>query len=124
MPANTGLTGTMKRFAPYNDILVAALVLGVVMLIVIPVSPAVMDFLLIISMGVSMTILLTTLFVTRSLEFSVFPSLLLVVTLFRLALNISSTRLILGRADAGQVTRPEYLLHQIDFRTRRRRSGD
>ncbi len=103
MPANTGLTGTMKRFAPYNDILVAALVLGVVMLIVIPVSPAVMDFLLIISMGVSMTILLTTLFVTRSLEFSVFPSLLLVVTLFRLALNISSTRLILGRADAGQV---------------------
>ncbi|MDN5344687.1 MAG: flagellar biosynthesis protein FlhA [Clostridia bacterium] len=103
MPSNTGLLGALRRLTPYNDILVAALVLGVVMLIVVPVSPLVMDFLLIVSLSVSMVILLTTMFVTRSLDFSVFPSLLLVVTLFRLALNISSTRLILGRADAGHV---------------------
>jgi flagellar biosynthesis protein FlhA len=103
MAANTGLLGALRRLTPYNDILVAALVLGVVMLIVIPVSPLVMDILLIINLGVSMVILLTTMFVSRSLDFSVFPSLLLVVTLFRLSLNISSTRLILSRADAGHV---------------------
>lgn len=103
MAANTGLLGALRRLTPYNDILVAALVLGVVMLIVIPVSPLVMDILLIVNLGVSMVILLTTMFVSRSLDFSVFPSLLLVVTLFRLSLNISSTRLILSRADAGHV---------------------
>ncbi|MBE3572671.1 MAG: flagellar biosynthesis protein FlhA [Moorella humiferrea] len=103
MAANTGLLGVLRRLYPYNDILVAALVLGVVMLIVVPVSPLVMDVLLVVNIGVSMIILLTTMFVGRSLDFSVFPSLLLVVTLFRLSLNISSTRLILSRADAGHV---------------------
>ncbi|WP_338834467.1 Flagellar biosynthesis protein FlhA [Moorella humiferrea] len=103
MAANTGLLGVLRRLNPYNDILVAALVLGVVMLIVVPVSPLVMDILLVVNIGVSMIILLTTMFVGRSLDFSVFPSLLLVVTLFRLSLNISSTRLILSRADAGHV---------------------
>lgn len=103
MPSPGGLLGALRRLTPYNDILVAALVLGIVMLIVIPVSPVVMDFLLIVSMSISMVIFLTTMFVTRSLDFSVFPSLLLVVTLFRLSLNISSTRLILSQADAGHV---------------------
>lgn len=103
MAANTGLLGVLRRLNPYNDILVAALVLGVVMLIVVPVSPLVMDALLIVNIAVSMIVLLTTMFVGRSLDFSVFPSLLLVVTLFRLSLNISSTRLILSRADAGHV---------------------
>ena len=103
MPSSGGLLGALRRLTPYNDILVAALVLGIVMLIVIPVSPLIMDFLLILSLSVSMVIFLTTMFVTRSLDFSVFPSLLLVVTLFRLSLNISSTRLILSQADAGHV---------------------
>ncbi|MGI9859986.1 flagellar biosynthesis protein FlhA [Moorella naiadis] len=103
MPSSGGLLGALRRLTPYNDILVAALVLGIIMLIIIPISTLVMDFLLIVSLSVSMVILLTTMFVTRSLDFSVFPSLLLVVTLFRLSLNISSARLILSQADAGHV---------------------
>lgn len=103
MPSPSGLMGALRRLTPYNDILVAALVLGIVMLIVVPVSPMVMDFLLITNLSISMVIFLTTMFITRSLDFSVFPSLLLVVTLFRLSLNISSTRLILSQADAGHV---------------------
>jgi flagellar biosynthesis protein FlhA len=83
--------------------LVAGLVIGIVLLIIIPLPPAALDFFLVISLGLGMVILLITLFVTDTLKFSVFPTLLLVVTLFRLALNISSTRLILGHAAAGQV---------------------
>ncbi|MDK2820386.1 MAG: flagellar biosynthesis protein FlhA [Clostridia bacterium] len=93
----------LKRINPYNDILVAGAVLGIIMLIVVPVNPSVMDYLLILNIGVSMVILLTTMFIVRNLEFSVFPTLLLVMTLFRLSLNISSTRLILTRADAGDI---------------------
>ncbi|MBC7325286.1 MAG: FHIPEP family type III secretion protein, partial [Moorella sp. (in: Bacteria)] len=78
MAVNSGFMGALRRLTPYNDILVAALVLGIVMLIVVPVSPRVMDFLLVTSIGISMVILLTTMFVTRSLDFAVFPSLLLV----------------------------------------------
>jgi len=103
MAVDSGLMGTLRRFTPYKDILVAAIILGIIMLLIIPISPRVMDFLLFTSLCISMVVLLTTVFVTRSLEFSVFPSLLLVVTLFRLALNISSTRLILTRAEAGNV---------------------
>lgn len=75
----------------------------VVLLIVIPVKPVVMDFLLIVSLSVSILLLLTTMFVDRALDFYIFPSLLLVVTLFRLSLNIASTRLILSQANAGHV---------------------
>lgn len=103
MAVDSGLMGTLRRFTPYKDILVAAIILGIVMLFIIPISPRVMDFLLFTSLCTSMVVLLTTMFVSRSLEFSVFPSLLLVVTLFRLSLNISSTRLILTRAEAGNV---------------------
>jgi len=87
----------------YSDIIVAGLIVGIVLLIIIPLPPAALDFFLVISFVLGMVILLITLFVTDALEFSVFPTLLLVVTLYRLALNISSTRLILSEAEAGQM---------------------
>jgi len=90
----------MKR----GDVLVAILVLAIVMLIIIPLSPTVLDILLIISISLSLLILLIALYMKETLEFSIYPTLLLLVTLFRLALNISSTRLILSNGgDAGQV---------------------
>jgi len=98
-----GFLGTLQRLGGYKDVLVPALVLAVVLLLIVPVSPGVLDVLLFTSISISLVILLTTMFVARGLEFSVFPSLLLVVTLFRLALNISSTRLILTKAAAGRV---------------------
>ncbi|HZK18975.1 MAG TPA: flagellar biosynthesis protein FlhA [Clostridia bacterium] len=87
----------------YGDLLIAAMVVSIVLLIIIPLTPGMLDFLLTVSIALSMTIFLITLFTTEPLQFSVFPSLLLVVTLYRLALNISSTRLILGEAQAGEI---------------------
>lgn len=90
----------MKR----GDVLVAVLVLAIIMLIIIPLSPLMMDILLIVSISISLLILLIALYMKETLEFSTYPTLLLLVTLFRLALNISSTRLILSNGgNAGAV---------------------
>jgi flagellar biosynthesis protein FlhA len=78
-------------------------VVGIILLLVVPVPAAVLDFLLIISIMLALVTLLTTMFVKKPLDFSVFPSLLLVATLFRLGLNVASTRLVLGDGYAGQV---------------------
>ncbi|WP_411700074.1 flagellar biosynthesis protein FlhA [Conyzicola sp.] len=78
-------------------------VVGIVLLLVVPVPAGVLDFLLIISIMLSLVTLLTAMFVQKPLDFSVFPSLLLVATLFRLGLNVASTRLVLGDGYAGQV---------------------
>ncbi|MBO8167990.1 MAG: flagellar biosynthesis protein FlhA [Thermoanaerobacteraceae bacterium] len=93
----------LKQAIKNNDLLIAALVIAVVVIIVMPVPSGLLDILLVISLTVSAVILLTTMFTTGPLQFSVFPSLLLVVTLFRLSLNISSTKLILNHAQAGKV---------------------
>ncbi|NNG66671.1 flagellar biosynthesis protein FlhA [Caldanaerobacter subterraneus] len=86
-----------------SELTIALFVVGIVFLIIIPVPPLVMDFLLIFNITLSIIILLTTMYVKDSLDFYVFPSILLVTTLIRLALNISSTRLILTHAYAGGV---------------------
>jgi flagellar biosynthesis protein FlhA len=78
-------------------------VVGIVLLLVVPVPAAMLDVLLIVSIMLALVTLLTTMFVTKPLDFSVFPSLLLVATLFRLGLNVASTRLVLGEGYAGQV---------------------
>ncbi len=87
-----------------SDILVAVLILGIVFLIIIPLSPGIMDVLLIVNISLSLMMLLVTLYLKRTLDFSTYPTVLLIITLFRLALNISSTRLILGNGgEAGNV---------------------
>lgn len=86
------------------DHVVALFVLMVVILLVVPLNPFVLDMMFIINITVSLIILLTTMYIAEALEFSIFPSLLLITTLFRLSLNISSTRLILTKQGAaGQV---------------------
>lgn len=83
---------------------VVVFVIMIVALIIIPLPPFFLDFMFIISISLSMIILLTTMFIKGPLEFSIFPSLLLITTLLRLSLNISSTRLILSNGgEAGQV---------------------
>ncbi len=78
--------------------------LSVVALIIIPLNTLFLDFLLIFNLAISLVILLTALYMKEPLEFSIFPSLLLITTIFRLGLNISSTRLILSNnGDAGHV---------------------
>lgn len=85
------------------DILVAFGVIGIVLMIIIPLPTALLDVLLAFNITLSIVIILITLFTTNVLQLSVFPTLLLVTTLFRLGLNISSTRLILTQADAGKI---------------------
>lgn len=86
------------------DHVIALFVLMVVILLVVPLNPFVLDMMFIINITVSLVILLTTMYISEALEFSIFPSLLLITTLFRLSLNISSTRLILTQQGAaGQV---------------------
>uniref|UniRef100_UPI003B75B68F flagellar biosynthesis protein FlhA n=1 Tax=Desulforadius tongensis TaxID=1216062 RepID=UPI003B75B68F len=100
MPNSVQVKDTLKR---NNDIVIAGLIIGIILLIIIPLGPNMLDFFLTISITLGLVILLITMFTTEPLQFSVFPSLLLVTTLYRLALNISSTRLILGDAAAGKV---------------------
>jgi flagellar biosynthesis protein FlhA len=78
-------------------------VVGIVMLLIMPVPAWLLDILIIVNILFALVILLTTMFVKKPLDFSVFPSLLLVATLFRLGLNVASTRLVLGEGYAGQV---------------------
>ncbi|WP_167138783.1 flagellar biosynthesis protein FlhA [Diaminobutyricimonas sp. TR449] len=78
-------------------------VVGIILLLVVPVPSPILDVLIILNIMLALVILLTTMFVKKPLDFSVFPSLLLVATLFRLGLNVASTRLVLGDGYAGQV---------------------
>lgn len=87
----------------FADIFISVVVIFIIMLIIVPLSTVVLDVLLTINLALSVVILLTTLYIKEPLEFSIFPSLLLLATLFRLALNISSTKLILGEGYAGKV---------------------
>ena len=83
---------------------ISIFVIFIVLLLVIPLDPFVLDIMFILNISVSLIILLITMNISESLEFSIFPSLLLITTLFRIGLNISSTRLILTRQGAaGQV---------------------
>jgi len=84
-----------------SEVVLAAAVLGVVAVLVLPLPAMALDALLATSIGVSLLVLLVSLGVARPLDFSVFPSLLLIVTLFRLGLNVATTRVILLNGAAG-----------------------
>lgn len=85
------------------DIIMALVVITVVFMIIIPMPAQLLDVLISFNITLSIIIILLTLFTTEVLQFSIFPTLLLITTIFRLALNISSTRLILRDGDAGEV---------------------
>lgn len=83
-----------------------ALVIGVIAILLIlftPIPPTLIDLSIVINFAFALTILLLTFYVEKPVEFSTFPSLLLVATLFRLSLNVAATRLILSTANAGEV---------------------
>jgi flagellar biosynthesis protein FlhA len=100
--ANLGAT-MFDRLTSRSDIVLAIGIIGIIAVLVIPIPTALLDFALAFNITFSLVVLLTTLYVTRPLDLSVFPGMLLIVTLMRLALNVASTRLILGQAYAGEV---------------------
>lgn len=86
------------------DNVLTLFVIGVIFLLIIPLSTGILDMMLIVNIALSLTILLIAMYIKEALEFSVFPSVLLVTTLLRVSLNVSSTRLILGNGgNAGKV---------------------
>ncbi|WP_375293002.1 flagellar biosynthesis protein FlhA [Clostridium estertheticum] len=85
------------------DVLVAFGVIAIVLMIIIPLPPKLLDVIIAFNITLAVVILLLTMFTTEVLQFSVFPTLLLITTLLRLALNISSTRLVLTQAYAGDI---------------------
>lgn len=92
--------GTLLK---HGDILFALCLIGIVGVMIVPLPTFILDILLSFNIAFSLVLLLTAIYVTAPLDLSVFPSLMLVVTLFRLSLNVASTRLILGQANAGEV---------------------
>lgn len=87
----------------YGDIYIAFAIICILTLLVLPVPPAVLDTLIAVNLTVGIVLIMMGLYVTNILAFSTFPSLLLITTLFRLALNITSTRMILGDGYAGEI---------------------
>jgi flagellar biosynthesis protein FlhA len=93
--------GALKRLLR-SDVLFAAAIISTLALLVLPVPKWLLDFLLASSVTFSAMILMTALFTKKALEFSTFPAILLIATMFRLGLNIASTRLILAKGHEGQ----------------------
>ncbi|MEM0950633.1 MAG: flagellar biosynthesis protein FlhA [Cyanobacteria bacterium P01_H01_bin.74] len=93
----------VKQFFQHNDVFLSVGIVLIVIMMMIPLPPLLLDILLTLNIALSITILLVTLYTRETLEYSTFPTILLFSTLFRLGLNVSTTRLILLSGDAGQV---------------------
>jgi len=96
-------TPVLRRISAHGDVLLAGVVIMILALMIIPLPPVLLDVLLTLNITLSILLLMVAMYITHPLELSVFPGLLLLLTIFRLSLNIASTRLILGEAYAGDV---------------------
>src|SRR5947208_9381033 len=95
----------MKKLAKHTDLLAAAAVVLVVVMMVVPLPTFLVDMFITMNICGALAILVSTMYLSRALDFSSFPSLLLLTTLFRLAINVSVTRLVLLHGDAGHVVK-------------------
>ena len=100
MDASAPKTGFLNK---YSDIALAIIVIAIIGMMIVPLPTIVLDVLLTINISLSVIILLMTIYIPGALQFSVFPTLLLITTMYRLALTVSTTRLILSTGDAGEV---------------------
>src|SRR5881227_197771 len=99
------MAASMQRLMKHTDLLAAGAVVMVVVMMIIPLPPFMLDMFITLNVSAGLAILVTTLYLPRSLDFAAFPSLLLLTTLFRLAINVSVTRGILLHATAGSVVK-------------------
>jgi flagellar biosynthesis protein FlhA len=95
------MTKNLSASRRASQLLAPAAVMAVVLLMIVPLPPLVLDLLLSVDIGLSVVLLLTVIYVKQPVEFNVFPSLLLLLTLVRLSLNVASTRLILMHGQEG-----------------------
>ncbi|MCH2037926.1 MAG: flagellar biosynthesis protein FlhA, partial [Rickettsiales bacterium] len=91
----------LKKLSGHNDIVFAIGIVGILAVLLFPIPTFLLDFLLTVSITIAIVILLTVLFINKSLDFNSFPTILLIAAVFRLSLNIGSTRLILSEGHTG-----------------------
>ncbi len=99
------LGGAGAALSRYSDVLLAAGVVGIVAMMIIPLPTFLLDLLITTNISLAVILLLVCIYISDALRIAALPSILLITTLFRLGLNVSSTRLILLQADAGEVIR-------------------
>jgi flagellar biosynthesis protein FlhA len=97
------LSDRMRKLLRYGDLWLVTALFGTILLLILPVAPLVLDLLLTLSIALSLLTLLVILYLRQPAEFTGFPTLLLFITLYRLALNVASTRLILLDGYAGHI---------------------
>jgi flagellar biosynthesis protein FlhA len=97
--------GTVRRMLRYTDMLAAVGVVVVITMLVVPLPSALLDVLITLNISGALTVVVATMYVNKPLQFASFPSLLLLTTMFRLAINVSVTRLILTNGQAGSVVK-------------------
>ena len=98
-----GFARFFDRLAERQDLVLAVFVVAVVFMLIIPLPTELVDVLISMNLSIAVILLMVAVYLAQPLDFSAFPAVLLITTLFRLALSISTTRLILLQADAGQI---------------------
>ena len=96
---------TIKKLLAHTDMVAAVGVVIIVSMLILPLPSPLLDLMITLNISVALAIVIATMYMKKALEFSVFPSLLLLTTMFRLAINVSVTRLILTKGDAGSVVK-------------------
>lgn len=97
------LSNLKKIFGNQVDVILILAMVGILIVLFTPIPARLLDFLLLLNLSFALLILLLTFYVEKPVDFSTFPPMLLMATLFRLSLNVAATRLILGEGDAGKV---------------------
>ena len=110
MAASMSKAFSLETLSNNTDVMVAAGIISILLIMIIPLPPIMLDMMLALNISLALVMLLVAVYMLQALEFAIFPSLLLMLTLFRLALNVASTRLILlhgnqGAHAAGEVIR-------------------
>src|ERR1700733_4179067 len=96
---------TVRKLLKHTDLVAAVAVVVVVVMLIVPLPSMLLDLFITINISAALAVVVATMYLQKPLEFSAFPSLLLLTTMFRLAINVSVTRLILTKGDAGSVVR-------------------
>ena len=100
-PSGIPSFGVVAKLLQRSDIGLAIAVMGILVVLIVPLPPFLLDLFLALSIILSVLILMTSLFIDEPLQFSSFPTVLLIATMLRLSLNLASTRLILSNGHAG-----------------------
>ncbi|MGU3841673.1 FHIPEP family type III secretion protein, partial [Vibrio diabolicus] len=97
------LIDILNKVGQRKDIMLAVMLLAIVFMMILPLPTALVDVLIGTNMSIAVVLLMLAIYITTPLEFSAFPAVLLITTLLRLSLSITTTRLILLQGDAGQI---------------------